>query len=138
MSRRMRLLVLPLCCLLLDVAVSAQEPEQPPPASSDQSAKDLDLILTPNVKTRVRLALPAMTQTGMTAAGKEAASVLEKTLVADLEYSGAFDVQDREVLAVLELTGDREKDFPMYRSLGNQMILLAEVSEQSGRLIIEA
>jgi TolB protein len=139
MSRRIRLLVLSLCCLLPGIAASAQEPEQPPPASSDQRANELDLILTGNVKTRVRLALPAMTQQpGMTAAAKEAARVLEQTLVADLEYSGAFDVQDREVLAVLELTGDREKDFPMYQSLGNEMILLGELSEQSGRLIVEA
>ncbi len=64
--------------------------------------------------------------------------MLEKTLLADLEYSGVFDVQDQEILSVLELTGDRAQDFPMYRSLGNQMILLGELAEESGRLIIEA
>ena len=91
------------------------------------------------VRTRIRLALPAMTQQpGMSAAAKGAAAVLEKTLLGDLEYSGVFDVQDQEILSVLELTGDRAQDFPMYRSLGNQMILLGELAEESGRLIIEA
>jgi len=48
------------------------------------------------------------------------------------------DVQDHEILKVLELTGDRAQDFPMYRSLGNQMILLGELSEESGKLVLEA
>jgi TolB protein len=75
---------------------------------------------------------------GVSAAGRETAALLEKTLLDDLEYSGLFDVQDQEILSVLELTGDRAQDFPMYRSLGNQVILLGELSEASGRLIIEA
>jgi TolB protein len=135
----MRLLALLLCSLLIAPPASTQEPAQPPAQPSGESGTDLDLILRPGVRTRIRLALPAMTQQpGMTAAAKEAASVLQKTLLGDLEYSGVFDVQDQEILSVLELTGDREKDFPMYRSLGNEMILLGELAEQSGRLVIEA
>jgi TolB protein len=127
-------------CLVLGPTAFAQEPAQPPSPPADENAPDVTLILDPSkVRTRVRLALPAMTQQpGMSAAAKEAAAVLEKTLLGDLEYSGVFDVQDQEILSVLELTGDRAQDFPMYRSLGNQMILLGELAEQSGRLIIEA
>ena len=146
MNRRARLLVLnalALAGLMLGPGGSAQEPAQPPPAAppaTGDTAPDVETVLEKgNIRTRVRLALPAMAQQqGMSAAARTAAGLLEKTLLADLEYSGVFDVQDQEILSVLELTGDRAQDFPMYRSLGNQVILLGELSEDNGRLVIEA
>jgi TolB protein len=147
MIRRRRLLILALlpCFLLVGPPASTQEPAPaaPPaaPAGTDEKAPaDVTVILQDgSVRTRVRLALPGMAlQDGMSAAAREAAARLQKTLLEDLEYSGLFDVQDQEILSVLELTGDRAQDFPMYRSLGNQVILLGELSEQSARLILEA
>jgi TolB protein len=145
MSRRRRLLMLALLAwsLLVGPPASTQEPAPPapPPEAGDERAPaDVTITLADgNVRTRVRLALPKMELPAATsAAAREAATLLEKTLLDDLEYSGLFDVQDQEILSVLELTGDRAQDFPMYRSLGNQVILLGELSESSGRLILEA
>jgi TolB protein len=147
MSRRLRSLALLLCCLALGPTVAPQDPQQPPPpesgappAEGEKGPADVTITLDPSkVRTRVRIALPAMTRLeGMSAGAREAATLLEKALLDDLEYSGVFDVQDQEILSVLELTGDRAQDFPMYRGLGNQVILLGELSEQSGRLIVEA
>jgi len=144
MTRCLRLSLWLACCLLLAPALPAQPqqppPPAPPPADGERPPADVDIVLQDgNLRTRVRLAVPAMAQQGaLSAAAKEAASVLEKTVVADLEYSGVFDVQDREILSVLELTGDRAQDFPMYRSLGNQMILLGDLTEEAGRLVLEA
>ncbi|MEE2776278.1 MAG: hypothetical protein VYE73_05890 [Acidobacteriota bacterium] len=111
-------------------------------AASMALGQDPDLTIdlhSGGVRARVRMAVPGMTLTeGMSAAARQAAAELEKTLVNDLTYSGVFDVQDREILSVLELTGDRAQDFPMFRSLGNQVILPASVREQEGRLVIEA
>ena len=111
-------------------------------AAAIAPAQEQDLTLElrgSGVRARVRIALPRMPlSSGMTAAGREAAAQLEKTLVEDLAYSGVFDVQDREILSVLELTGDRAKDFPMYRSLGNQVILIGEIREQGSRMVLEA
>src|SRR5687768_6067626 len=126
MSRRRRLLILALLpwSLLVGPPASTQEPAQPaPPGATDDEKAPADVTITLRdgvTRPRVRLALPKMTQLeGVSAPGREAAALLEKTLLDDLEYSGLFDVQDQEILSVLELTGDRAQDFPMYRSLGN-------------------
>ena len=102
--------------------------------------EDLTLELkSGGVRARVRLALPAMETEGqLSSDGRDAGRLLEKTLVDDLVYSGIFDVQDREILSVLELTGDRAQDYPMYRSLGNQVILVASLDEQGGRIVLES
>ncbi|HVR28162.1 MAG TPA: hypothetical protein VMS86_01395 [Thermoanaerobaculia bacterium] len=119
------------------VAGSPAFAQEPPPG---QPPAEVEVILQDaDVRTRIRLALPKVAQAaGMSAQGRAAAAELERALVDDLEYSGLFDVQDRQILSVLELTGDRAQDFPMYRSLGNQVILLGEISEQSGRLTLDA
>ena len=145
MSRRRRLLILALLpwCLLVGPPATTQEPAQPPPTtagSEEDPGPDVTIELRDtDVRSRVRLALPKMGQEpSMSAAAVKAAAELERALLDDLEYSGLFDVQDQEILSVLELTGDRAQDFPMYRSLGNQMILLGDLSERQGRIVLEA
>ena len=74
----------------------------------------------------------------MSRPAQEAADELETTLLEDLIYSRIFDVQDDEILQVLELTGDRQNDYLQYRSLGNRVILDADLKEENGRLALES
>ena len=124
-----------LCFLLMALITAGGASAQP---TVDQPP-DVEIELNAGARSRIRLALPAMTRSaGMTPAGEAAAKELEQTILDDLSYSGIFDVQDQQILSVLELTGDRAEDFPMYRSLGNQVILTAEIAEAAGKVVLEA
>lgn len=87
---------------------------------------------------RVRLAVPRMTRSAMDTATAAATDELERVLLDDLLYTRLFDIQDAEILAVLELSGDRQQDFLQYRSLGNQAVLQAEITADPGHLTLEA
>ena len=123
-----------LVTFLVGASAVAQEPAQP------EGQKELELYLEDqNVRPRVRLAFPRIKrQEDLSREAMAAADELEKTLLDDLIYSRIFDVQDEEILQVLELTGDRQNDYLQYRSLGNQVILNAEIKEEAGRLALEA
>lgn len=114
--------------------------QERPPSEEPAGEEDITLELAPERRiTRVRLALPEMDyDPAMSASARQAAEELQRALLQDLAYSEIFDVQNQEILSVLELTGDRADDFPMYRSLGNQVILLGEVSQSGERLVLEA
>ncbi len=110
-------------------------------STNPDDGDELELYLEDkNVQARVRLAFPRIERRpGMTAEALSAADELEKTLLDDLLYSRIFDVQDQEILKVLDLTGDRQNDYLQYRSLGNQVILLADLKEEDGgRLTLES
>jgi TolB protein len=144
MNRRRSLILVLLAALLsMGGPASTQEPTPqgaPPTAEGEEKPPtDVTVVLeNSGARTRVRLALPHMTEpAGISDDARQAATELQRALLDDLEYSGVFDVQDQEILSVLELTGDRAQDFPMYRSLGNQVILLGEITEQARRLVLE-
>jgi len=67
----------------------------------------------------------------------EAARALDTTLRSDLDNSGVFLVQGPAELSVLSLTGDPQRDFEMYRSLSNELLLTTEVKEEAGKLVLE-
>ena len=109
-------------------------------STSQDKGDEIELFLEDrDVRARVRLAFPRIERLArMSATGLAAAEELEATLLADLLYSRIFDVQDQEILQVLDLTGDRQNDYLQYRSLGNQVILLADLKEEGGRLTLES
>ena len=62
---------------------------------------------------------------------------LDQTLRQDLEWSRVFEILGPEELAVLTLTGDRQRDFEQYRSLSGELLLKLEVKEVDGNRIRE-
>ncbi len=112
---------------------STPQPQEPPPAGVDPT-----LIVTGRVRSQVRLAFPAAEIDGaLSGEALEAAREVEQTLRDDLDATVVFNTQGPAELAVLALTGDRTQDFEQYRSLGNQVVLLAAVKLEQGRLVLD-
>jgi TolB protein len=129
--------------LALVALLSAQSPpaSTPPPADPAQAAppgSQVTLVVEGDLQAQLRLAMPQLTfRPGLSAAGQAAARDLEAALREDLDRSGVFVVQGPEELAVLTLTGDAARDFEGYRSLGNEVLLLGDLYEEGGRLVLE-
>jgi TolB protein len=86
----------------------------------------------------LRLAFPRAERLDpMTAAGSAAASDLEAVLRSDLQLAGVFSVQGPTELAALQLTGDASRDAELYRSLGNEVLLTAEIKQEDDRMVLE-
>ena len=66
-----------------------------------------------------------------------AAQVLDRTLRSDLQQSGIFEVQGPDELASLALTGDQQRDFELYRSLRNELLLTTDVRAEGDKLVLE-
>ena len=111
---------------------------QQPPTSSDQTEPEVTVELSGRQRSRFRLAMPAMQGIPLLSPSlAAAASSLEQTLRADLELSGVFNVQGRTELAVLTLTGDPQRDFELYRSLRNELLLTTDVRQEADKLVLE-
>ncbi len=120
---------------LLPLAAGSQPPE-PPEVAGRQP--DITVIVDKSMRPRLRLAMPEMgglRRLESTAA--RAAQELDETLREDLLASGVFDLQGPAELAVLAITGDRARDFEQYRSLGNELLLEAEITREGERLVLE-
>lgn len=91
-----------------------------------------------NRRAQVRLAFPKV-DTDVALAGDylQAAREIEQTLRDDLAYTGIFNLQGPVELAVLSLNGDRQHDFEQYRSLGNEVVLLATLQREGDRLTLD-
>jgi len=87
---------------------------------------------------RIPLAFPAFTRMGnLDGALAAAVTELEATLRADLDITRFFDIQGPDALSVLRLTGDPAKDLEAYRSLGNNILLWAEVRQEGERIVFD-
>jgi TolB protein len=86
---------------------------------------------------KIKLAIPAFHAVNLagdlTAAGRE----LEETVRADLAFSGAFEIQGAEAFKQPPLTGDVERDLPVFRSQGNQVVLLGDSHAEEDKLVFE-
>ena len=124
-------------CLLGAVPGSAFS-QQPPTGDDQLSDPEVSVVLEGRQRSRFRLAMPAVEREGALGPQvREAADLLEETLRTDLDQSGVFDVQGPVQLSVLTLTGADERDFELYRSLRNELLLRALVKQDQGRLILE-
>lgn len=140
--------ILPALLMLIGAAASdiparAQEAEQDPPGSAPTQTEqdregEVTLILEEGQRPLLRLAFPEIERAeGMSREAAEAADVLDETLRNDLDESRVFRVQGPWAFAVLELTGELDRDREQYRSLGNELLLRGEVSDQGGKLLFE-
>jgi len=104
----------------------------------DQGTGDeqVTLILEEGQRPLLRLAFPEIERKGrLSPDAAAAADVLDQVLRDDLDQARIFEVQGPWAFSVLELTGELEHDMEQYRSLGNELLLSGEVSEEPGKLV---
>ena len=119
-------------CFLVPLAA------QQPPENPGFQEPEVTAVISGETRSRYRLAMPATEGVaGLRGEMAEAARLLESTLRSDLENSGVFLVQGPTELSVLSLTGELERDFEMYRSLQNELLLTTNVYEEPGKLVLE-
>jgi len=107
---------------------------QPGAASPDQ----VTLVIKGGERPFLHLALPALAiAPELTGTFAAAAHELEGTLRDDLAAARIFEIQGPQELAVLKLIGTAEKDNELYRSLGNEVLLLGEIKQDGDRLVLE-
>jgi len=112
---------------------------QDPGEGQEEATGDTQtLVLTKDTRSLIRLAFPETSyDPSLTGEALESAREIEQTLRSDLEQSFVFNVQGPTELSVLALTGVRERDFELYRSLGNEVVLLTEVRQEAGKLVLD-
>jgi TolB protein len=134
--------------LLVAALLTAQPSASPPPAAPTPSGPagatggvgptgEVNLELRRGQRPKIKIALPAYTATGLSgdfvASGRE----LEDTVHADLDFSGDFEIQGPDTLRTQPLSGDPQKDLPIYGGLGNQVLLLGGVHLEEDKLVFE-
>ena len=108
------------------------------PETTGPEDPEVTVTLEGRQRSRFRMAMPAMEGIELlTPELARAARELEKTLRSDLDESGVFLVQGPAELSVLSLTGDPQRDFEMYRSLRNELLLTTQVKEEPGKIVLE-
>jgi TolB protein len=107
--------------------------------SGQADGRDITVVLdTGPQRGRYRVAVPeAEIPSPFSIEGQEATRLFAEVLRADLASSGVFLVQGPNELEILDLEGDPELDYPMYRSLGNEILVETRAREDEGRLVVE-
>lgn len=124
--------------LILTLSPAGILQSQEPPARTDERPDDVTVIIDKGMAAQLHMAFPAFEpKTPLTPAGRRAVETLESALREDLERTGIFVLQGPRQLAALRLTGDAARDFELYRSLNNEILLAGEVFEEGGRLVLE-
>lgn len=130
-------------------APQSTAPQNPSPRNPDLPAEGetlpdqadderFELTLEGNQRSRIRLAFPDVE--GADAFGGEAgraAKTLDQTLRGDIDETRLFEVHGPWAFDVLDLTGERSHDFEQYRSLGDEIVLLANVQPSRDRMVFE-
>jgi TolB protein len=132
------------CLLLLVLVLAAQQPPSPTPAPAptppdQQQPPNVTIELNRGAAVRkMKLAFPAFrVAAGMAGEAGTAERELEETLRRDLGFSGYFEIQGPDVLSGLALSGDVQQDLAIYRSTGNEVLLLGDVRTEGDRLVFE-
>lgn len=120
-----------LAAVLLGSALAQEPPEQ-----SDLPGNEVRITVGTEVRAQYRLAFPA-TRSALPSGEAAAARDIDSTLRQDLLDSQAFSIQGPDALAVLQLTGDPQRDFELYRSLGNEVMLQVDVLWEEDRIVLE-
>jgi TolB protein len=132
-------LALPLASAVPAVAQPPQERPQTPTAPSRQLPEQGEAtVILEGGRSLLRLAFPPVTG-GAALSGEMAAAAreVEDVLRADLDFADLFQIQGPEGFDVLELTGERATDFELYRSLGNEYLIQADVLQEGDRFVFE-
>ncbi len=124
--------------LTLTGAFAAFAQSSPTPSSGIPEGVDPTLVISGEGRTQVRIAFPAAEiDSSLRGEYLEAAREVEQTLRDDLDQTQVFNTQGPTEIAVLALTGDRAQDFEQYRSLGNEVVLLATIKPEGDRLVLD-
>lgn len=109
----------------------SQEPKPP------ESSKSITLVLKGEQRPLLHLAFPHIKgQDALSGEAAAAGATLEATLRSDLNYSGIFEIQGPDQLSVLQLTSDPKHDDEQYRSLGNEILLSADLAQEGDKLVL--
>lgn len=109
---------------------------QEPPVQSDLPGDQVRITVGTEFRSQYRLAFPAA-RSALPAATASAASDIDSTVRRDLLASRAFAIQGPAELSVLQVTGDPSRDFEIYRSLGNEVLLQIDVLAEGGKVVLE-
>jgi TolB protein len=114
-------------------AGAAAAPGAPPPLPPE-----INVEVNRGQRAKIKLALPAF-RGGAALAGElaPAARELEGTLRADLDVSGYFEIQGADAWKPAALSGEVERDLPVYRGQGNQIVLLGDLHAEEDKLVFE-
>jgi TolB protein len=109
----------------------------PAQESSDLPGEQVRITVGDQFRSQYRLAFPA-TRSALPASTAGAARDIDSTLRQDLLDSQAFAIQGPDALAALQLTGESVRDFELYRSLGNEVLLQVDVLADEDKVVLEA
>ncbi len=128
--------------LALGLSVGSAEGQEPESSGGlelrQNNGEDVVVVLEGETRKRIALAFPTATSQGSLSNDASAASrELESTLREDLETTRVFDIQGPNALSILRLSGDPSRDLEQYRSLGNEILLLAQVEQRGDRVVFE-
>ncbi|MEE8368326.1 MAG: Tol-Pal system beta propeller repeat protein TolB [Thermoanaerobaculia bacterium] len=135
----------PVVLIFMLLALATAALGQQPAARSDQSSQanpnlgsEVTLELAGKTVARIQLAIPEIGGLStLIPTMKIAVQELESVLTADLENSRIFSIQGPQELDTLNLTGDPKRDFDLYRSLQNKMLLAVAVRQEGELLVLE-
>jgi TolB protein len=114
-----------------------QPPADPPRAPGDADQQEITLVLESGERPLLRLAFPEMGGVAALSGGAgEAGATLADTLLADLEETRIFSIQDAGELAEAGVTG-QAVGFEIFQSLGNEILLRSELKVEVDRLAFE-
>jgi TolB protein len=129
---------------------SPAQAAQAPPGPTPQGAMPPQAIgqeqpLPPKVviemkrgqRPKMKLAIPAFHAGNLAgdlaAAGRE----LEETIRTDLDLSGYFEIQGAGAFKTVPLSGDVDRDLPVYHSQGSEVVLLGDAHGEDDKLVFE-
>jgi TolB protein len=135
--RRERPRLLP-WALALVVSAGPAAGQQPQPDSGLGDRDNVRVEITRDQARKVKLAItPSRLPVAPPPEAATAIAEVEKALRDDLELSGVFDIQGPEMLALLELAGEREQDLLKLRSVGNEVALYNELRLDRDRVVLD-
>ena len=122
---------------VLAAVVGLSTAQQPAAPSQEAPPGDEVRITVGNeFRSQYRIAFPP-TRSGLPPSMQQAAAEIDSAVRQDLMASRAFAIQGPDDLSVLTLTGDQGRDFELYRSLGNEVLLQIDVLAEEDRVVLE-
>lgn len=123
--------------VLLSGALLLAAPSSGLRAQSEEPPGQITGIISAPGLSRLTLAMPAFRLSPLTSAAmRQASAELQSTLVADLEFSGYFDVLPPERYAGISNDADRVP-FDLWAGTGAVALLLGSISPESERMVFE-
>lgn len=131
---------------LLLPRLSAQQPAQPPPATASPPAQEpaaptppdqVTLEIRHGQRPKIKLAVPSFRALALPPEAGGPAREGEEVVRGDLDASGYFEVQGPAAFTSLRLTGNVAEDAAVYRSVGNEILVLGDEKVEEGKLVFE-